>query len=74
MHISKRKHETIVSNPIQQQQMVPTTTNNSENTLNDFGGEKENVDIHNEPLYCRCNNISYGNMVECDNKSVRFIF
>jgi hypothetical protein len=25
----------------------------------------------NEPLFCFCNYVSYGNMVRCDNNSVR---
>jgi len=28
---------------------------------------------HNEPIYCFCNYISYGNMVKCDNPKVYII-
>ena len=29
---------------------------------------------HNEPLYCYCNYISFGNMIKCDNDNVIFSF
>ena len=28
----------------------------------------------NEPLYCICQQVSYGEMIACDNEDVKFIF
>ena len=67
MHLSKKKKEKDLTANFQNHFQYNTITN-FEST--EIAGENKNFENHNEPLYCRCQNISYGNMVECDNRSV----
>jgi len=36
-----------------------------------FASEEEIAAIPNEPLYCSCRRVSFGDMVACDNEEVR---
>lgn len=45
--------------------------------MDDQGGELQVDDWQpdpNEPRYCLCNQVSYGDMVGCDNEDVSFLF
>lgn len=56
-----------------QQPSIPSTVAAATATI----AEPENPDWPydpNEPRYCICNQVSYGDMVACDNSDVRNIF
>ena len=53
----------------------PSTEVSNELQIVDENGEPVNwQDDPNEPRYCLCNQVSYGEMVGCDNNDVSVIF
>ena len=53
----------------------PSSDYNNELQIVDENGDPVNwQDDPNEPRYCLCNQVSYGEMVGCDNNDVSFMF
>ena len=70
MHLSKKKKVEDSSAKLHPQIIYYYNSLENKIKFNNINSESNNIEKSNDPLYCRCRNISYGNMIECDNSSV----
>lgn len=70
--------QTAVQPQIPQQPIVvnepPSVTINENGLVVEQTPDGEWTYDPNEPRYCHCNQVSYGDMVACDNEAVTFYF